>query len=86
MRTCARGHLWTRQQQGCPFLEPLSFGRSPAAPSSAQGSRQGTGESWRLKEGGGVRAKSHSVLPCLMITVTVSLCGTSIVYSMPKKR
>lgn len=43
-----RAYRWTHQQPGCLSLGPLSSRRCPAAPSSAQESALGTGESWRL--------------------------------------
>lgn len=80
---CVLAYLWTHQQQGCPFLGRLSFERFPAAPSSAQESRQGTGESWWLKAGGSGRATSHSFTVCLMAIGDGVIVCPSIVYSMP---
>lgn len=43
-------YLWTHRLRGCLFLQRLSSERCPAAPSSAQHSERGTGESWWLKD------------------------------------
>lgn len=75
-------YLWTHQLRGCLFPEPLSSGRSPAAPSSAQESVRGTDESWWLRHR--MREKFIEGSHCFMASCAplVSLCFCpSIAYS-----